>query len=48
MTDNGIAPLSAYMLLGKIVPAVTVALADGDGNIVATAHANMRHWPGSA
>ncbi|EJL49478.1 acetyltransferase, ribosomal protein N-acetylase [Rhizobium sp. CF122] len=41
MTDNGIAPFSAYMLLGKIVPAVTVALADGDGNIVATAHANM-------
>ncbi|MEK1894993.1 MAG: GNAT family N-acetyltransferase [Rhizobium sp.] len=41
MAGNGIAPFSADMLLGKIVPAVTVAVADEDGNIVATAHANL-------
>ncbi|TCU20484.1 GNAT family N-acetyltransferase [Rhizobium sullae] len=41
MAENGIAPFSGAMLLGKIVPAVTVAFADTDSRIVATAHANM-------
>ncbi len=41
MAENSIAPFSGAMLLGKVVPAVTVAFADTDGRIVATAHANM-------
>ncbi|MBB3541977.1 MULTISPECIES: GNAT family N-acetyltransferase [unclassified Rhizobium] len=41
MAENGIAPFSGAMLAGNIVPAVTIALADAQGHVVATAHANM-------
>ncbi|WP_431322419.1 N-acetyltransferase family protein [Rhizobium sp. YTU87027] len=41
MAENGIAPFSGAMLVGKIVPAVTIALVDDHGDVVATAHANM-------
>ncbi|MCA1368671.1 GNAT family N-acetyltransferase [Bradyrhizobium sp. BRP14] len=40
MAENGIAPFSGAMLLGKVIPAATLAIADADGHIVATAHAN--------
>ena len=41
VAENEIVPFSGAMLAGKVVPAVTIALADDHGNIVATAHANM-------
>lgn len=41
MAENGIAPFSGAMLIGKVVPAATLAFADVDGHIAATAHANM-------
>jgi hypothetical protein len=40
---NGIAPFSASMLVGKVVPATTIALADSAGTIVAAAHAYRPH-----
>ncbi|WP_051177141.1 GNAT family N-acetyltransferase [Rhizobium mesoamericanum] len=41
MAEHGIAPFSGALLAGKIVPAVTLALVDAYGDIVATAHANI-------
>ncbi|OCP19682.1 MULTISPECIES: GNAT family N-acetyltransferase [unclassified Ensifer] len=41
MAENGIAPFSGAMLIGQVVPAATLAFADADGHINATAHANM-------
>jgi hypothetical protein len=43
VSANGIASFSASMLVGEIVPATTIALADSDGAIVATAHAYRPH-----
>ncbi|TLX16317.1 GNAT family N-acetyltransferase [Rhizobium sp. MHM7A] len=41
MAENSIAPFSGAMLIGNVLPAATLAFADADGHIVATAHANM-------
>lgn len=43
LAANGISPFSASMLVGDVVPATTIALADSDGAIVAAAHAYLPH-----
>ena len=43
LAANGISPFSASMLVGELVPATTIALANSDGAIVATAHAYHPH-----
>ena len=43
VSANGIAPFSTSMLVGEIAPATTIAIANSDGAIVATAHAYRPH-----
>ncbi|MEJ1157309.1 hypothetical protein [Prosthecomicrobium sp. N25] len=41
--EAGVAPFSDSMLAGDFGPAITVAIGDRAGAVVATAHANLPH-----
>jgi hypothetical protein len=43
MGAAGVVPFSGSMLVGAIGPATTVAIGDGDGNVVAAAHGYLPH-----
>lgn len=43
MASAGVVPFSGSMLVGAIGPATTVAIGDGEGNVVAAAHGYLPH-----
>lgn len=43
LLQNDIVPFSGAMLVGAVVPAITIALADEGGAVVACAHSYMPH-----